>query len=45
VKMEGESEDQGKKIKVSSELKNLKIGPIAATVFDIPKDYKPVPKN
>ena len=45
VKMEGESEDQGKKIKVSSELKNLKIGPIAATVFDIPKDYKPLPKN
>jgi hypothetical protein len=45
VKMEGESEDQGKKIKVSSELKNLKIGPIAATVFDIPKDYKPLPKD
>ena len=45
VKMEGESEDEGKKIKVSSELKNLKIGPIAATVFDIPKDYKPLPKD
>ena len=45
VKMEGESEDEGKKIKVVSELKNLKIGPVDAKVFELPKDYKPVPKN
>ena len=45
VKMDGESEDEGKKAKVSSELKNLKIGPVDAKVFEIPKDYKPVPKD
>jgi len=44
VKMEGESDDEGKKIKVVSELKNLKIGPVDAKVFEIPKDYKPAPK-
>ena len=45
VKMEGEAEEDGKKVKVTSELKNLKIGPIDAKVFEIPKDYKPVPKE
>jgi len=45
VKMEGEAEEEGKKIKVTSELKNLKIGPVDAKVFEIPKDYKPVPKD
>jgi hypothetical protein len=45
VKMDGESEDEGKKVKVTSELKNIKIGAVDAKVFDIPKDYKPVPKD
>ncbi len=45
VKMEGEAEDEGKKIKVTSELKNLKVGPVDAKVFEVPKDYKPVPKD
>jgi hypothetical protein len=45
VKMEGESEDEGKKVKVTSELRNIKIGAVDAKVFDIPKDYKPVPKD
>lgn len=45
VKMEGEAEDEGKKVKVTSELKNLKIGPVDAKVFEIPKDYKSVPKD
>jgi len=45
VKMEGEAEDEGKKAKVVSELKNLKVGAIDAKVFEIPNDYKPVPKN
>lgn len=45
VKMDGEAEEDGKKVKVTSELKNLKIGPIDAKVFEIPKDYKPVPKE
>jgi hypothetical protein len=45
VKMDGESEDEGKKVKVNSELKNLKIGAVDAKVFDLPKDYKPVPKD
>ena len=45
VKMEGEAEEEGKKAKVLSELKNLKIGPVDAKMFEIPKDFKPVPKN
>lgn len=45
VKMEGEAEEEGKKVKVTSELKNLKVGPVDAKVFEIPKDYKPVPKD
>jgi hypothetical protein len=45
VKMDGEAEEEGKKVKVTSELKNLKIGPVDAKVFDIPKDFKPVPKD
>jgi outer membrane lipoprotein-sorting protein len=45
VKMDGTAEDEGKKIKVTSELKNLKIGAVDAKVFEIPKDYKPVPKD
>lgn len=45
VKMEGETEDEGKKVKVSSEFKNLKIGPVDAKVFEIPKDFKPAPKG
>ncbi len=45
VKMEGEAEDEGRKVKVVSELKNLKIGPVDAKVFEIPKDFKPVPKD
>jgi hypothetical protein len=45
VKMDGEAEEEGKKVKVTSELKNLKIGPVDAKVFEIPKDYKPVPKD
>lgn len=45
VKMEGESEDEGKKVKVNSELKNLKIGAVDAKIFELPKDYKPVPKD
>lgn len=45
VKMDGESEDEGKKVKVMSELKNIKIGAVDAKVFEIPKDYKPVPKD
>lgn len=45
VKMDGESEEEGKKTKVTSELKNLKVGPIDANVFAIPADYKPVPKS
>ncbi len=45
MKMDGESDDEGKKIKVASELKNLKVGPVDAKVFEIPKDYKPVPKE
>jgi len=45
VKMEGETEDEGKKVKVVSELRNLKIGPVDAKVFEIPKDFKPVPKG
>lgn len=45
VKMDGESEDEGKKVKVMSELRNIKIGAVDAKVFDIPKDYKPVPKS
>jgi hypothetical protein len=45
VKMDGEAEEDGKKAKVASELKNLKIGPVDAKVFEIPKDFKPVPKD
>jgi len=45
VKMEGQAEDEGKKTKVLTELKNLKVGAIDAKTFDIPKDFKPVPKN
>ena len=45
VKMEGEAEDEGKKAKVVSELRNLKIGPIDAKIFEIPKDFKPAPKG
>ncbi len=45
VKMDGEAEEDGKKVKVTSELKNLKIGPVDAKVFEIPKDYKAVPKD
>ncbi len=45
VKMDGEAEEDGKKVKVTSELKNLKIGPVDAKVFEIPKDYKAVPKH
>jgi hypothetical protein len=45
MKMEGETEDDGKKLKVTTELRNLKVGPVDAKVFEIPKDYKPVPKN
>jgi len=45
VKMEGEAEEDGKKMKVSSALKNLKIGPVDAKVFEIPKDYKPMPQD
>ncbi len=45
VKMDGESEDEGKKVKVTSELKNIKIGAVDAKVFDIPKDFKPAPKE
>lgn len=45
VKMEGEAEEEGKKVKVVSELKNLKVGPVDAKVFEIPKDFKPVPKG
>lgn len=44
VKMDGEAEEEGKKVKVTSEIKNLKVGPVDARVFDIPKDYKPAPK-
>jgi hypothetical protein len=45
VKMEGEAEDEGKKVKVVSELKNLKVGPVDPKVFEIPKDFKPAPKG
>lgn len=45
VKMEGEAEEDGKTLKVASALKNLKIGPVDAKVFEIPKDYKPMPKE
>jgi hypothetical protein len=45
VKMEGEADEENKKAKVVSELRNLKIGAVDAKVFDIPKDFKPVPKN
>lgn len=45
VKMDGEAEEEGKKVKVTSELKNLKIGAVDAKVFEIPKDFKPVPKD
>ena len=45
VKMDGEADEDNKKAKVVSELKNLKIGPVDAKLFDIPKDFKPVPKN
>lgn len=45
VKMDGVAEEEGKKLKVSSELKNLKIGPVDTKLFEIPKDYKPVPKE
>jgi hypothetical protein len=43
--MDGEAEEDGKKVKVTSELKNLKIGPVDAKVFEIPKDYKAAPKD
>jgi hypothetical protein len=45
VKMDGEAEEEGKKVKVTSELKNLKIGPVDAKVFEIPQGFKPVPKD
>lgn len=45
VKMEGEADEDNKKAKAVSELRNLKIGAVDAKVFDIPKDFKPVPKN
>ena len=45
VKMDGEAEEDGKKVKVTSELKNLKIGAVDAKLFEIPKDYKPAPKG
>ncbi|HEY7608093.1 MAG TPA: hypothetical protein VIF14_02595 [Alphaproteobacteria bacterium] len=45
VKMEGEAEEEGKKTKVKSELKSLKVGPIDAAVFEIPKDYRPLPND
>jgi hypothetical protein len=32
-------------VKVTSELKNLKIGPVDAKVFEIPQGFKPVPKD
>ena len=45
VKMDGEADEDNKKAKVVSELRNLKVGAIDAKAFDIPKDFKPVPKN
>ena len=45
VKMEGEADEDNKKAKAVSELRNLKVGAVDAKVFEIPKDYKPVPKN
>lgn len=45
VKMEGEAEEDGKTTKVVSALRNLKVGPVDAKVFEIPKDYKPLPKD
>jgi len=45
VKMEGEADEDNKKAKVVSELRNLKVGAIDAKAFEIPKDFKPVPKN
>lgn len=45
VKMEGEAEEDGKTAKVASALRNLKIGPVDTKVFEIPKDYKPMPNE
>lgn len=45
LKMEGESDEDGKSVKVSSELRELKVGPVDPKIFDMPKDYKPAPKN
>ncbi|MCW5771229.1 MAG: hypothetical protein KIT16_06305 [Rhodospirillaceae bacterium] len=45
IKMEGESTEGGKTLKVSSELRALKVGPIEPSVFEGPKDYKLLPKN
>jgi hypothetical protein len=43
--MEGEAEASGKTVKVTSELRDLKVGPIDPAVFQIPQDYKPLPKD
>ena len=45
MKMEGEADEDNKTTKVVSELKNLKVGPVDAKLFEIPKDFKPVPKH
>jgi hypothetical protein len=45
VRMEGEAEASGKTVKVTSELRDLKVGPIDPAVFQIPQDYKPLPKD
>ncbi len=45
IRLEGESDEDGKKSKVTSELKNLKIGAVDPKLFEIPKDYKPAPKQ
>ncbi len=45
IKSQGETEDQGKKVKFSTELKNLKVGGVDPKVFEIPAGFKEAPKQ
>lgn len=45
VKVESTVVEDGKTIKVSTMLENVKLGPVDAKVFEIPKDYQPITKD
>jgi hypothetical protein len=45
LRAEGEVQHQGKTLKFSNELKNIKIGAIDPKLFALPQGYKPAPKQ